>query len=296
MAAAITALGKLGIGDADPVTLRLDFTEFDPGVLQEFKDLNGTRGKYDKDTERVRPVRTVVGPRYRGEPTALEWAEILEWALGGTPTGTGTLTYPLGNTAPAKYVHFAPNAGKQWKLSGVGVDVLTVRASSGDGVKCELDLVGQDFTNPSSSYPSIDLDVSTQPFLMTDCVLTWNSSTRQIRDLTVSVRNNIDRTRYLNSQTLTALYKLKREVVWSIELPSGDYDTLWDSGTGATGASLSAVFTNGNQILTLASTAVRFPPRNPTHPFQQEGMLRLEGEAYSAAGATPLTVTLNAGP
>lgn len=296
MAAAITALGKLGIGDADPVTLRLDFTEFDPGVLQEFKDLNGTRGKYDKDTERVRPVRKVVGPRYRGEPTALEWAEILEWALGGTPTGSGTVTYPLGNTAPAKYVHFAPNAGKQWKLSGVGVDVLTVRASSGDGVKCELDLVGQDFTNPSSSYPAIDLDVSTQPFLMTDCVLTWNSTARQIRDLTISVRNNIDRTRFLNSQTLTALYKLKREVVWSIELPSGDYDSLWDSGTGATGASLSAVFTNGNQVLTLASTAVRFPPRNPTHPFQQEGMLRLEGEAYSAAGATPLTVTLNAGP
>ncbi len=63
----------------------------------------------------------------------------------------------------------------------------------------------------------------------------------------------------------------------------------------ATGASLSAVFTNGDAVLTLASTAVRFPPRNPTHPFQQEGMLRLEGEAYSAAGATPLTVTLDTG-
>jgi hypothetical protein len=296
MSAAITALGKLGIGDADPVTLRLDFTEFDPGVVQEFKDLNGTRGKYDKDTERMRVVRKTVAPRYRGEPTALEWATILPWALGGAPTGSPAVTYPLGNTAPGKFVHFAPNAGKQWKLSGVGVDGLTVRASAGEGVTCELDLVGLDYTNPTASYPAIDLDVSTQPFLMTDCILTWNGSARQIRDLSLSVRNNIDRTRFLNSLTLTALYKLRREITWSVELPSGDYDTLWDSGTGATGASLSAVFTNGNQVLSIASTAVRFPPRNPTHPFQQEGMLRLEGEAYSAAGATPLTVTLDPGP
>jgi hypothetical protein len=296
MSAAITSLAKLGVGDTSTVDTRLDFTEFDPGVAQEFKDLNGTRGKLDKDTERDRIVRKVVTPRFRGEPTALELATILPWALGGTPTGTPTVTYPLGNTAPAKYVHFMPNAGKQWLLSGVGVDVMTLRTSAGEGLTCELDLVGLDYTNPSSSYPSINLDVSTQPFLMTDCVLTWNSSTRQIRDLSLSVRNGFDRTRFLNSLTLTALYKLTRQITWSIELPSGDYDSLWDSGTGSTGASLSAVFTNGSSVLTLASTGVRFPPRNPNHPFQQEGMLRLEGEAYSVAGATPLTVSLNPGP
>lgn len=296
MAADITPLAKLGVGDTSTVDTRLDFTEFDPGVMQEFKDLNGTRGKFDKDTERNRIVRKSVSPRYRGEPTALEWATILPWALGGAPTGSGTVTYPLGNSAPAKYVHFMPNAGKQWLLAGVGVDSLTIRSSAGEGVTCELDLVGLTYTNPSSSYPSINLDVSTQPFLMTDCVLTWNSTARQIRELSLTVRNNIDRTRYLNSQTLTALYKLRREISWAVELPSGDYDALWDSGTGTTGASLSAVFTNGSQVLTLASTGVRFPPRNPSHPFQQEGMLRLEGEAYSVAGATPLTVTLNPGP
>lgn len=296
MTAAITPLAKLGVGDTSTVDTRLDFIEFDPGVAQEFKDLNGTRGKYDKDTDRMRIVRKAVSPRYRGEPTALEWATILPWALGGTPSGSGTVTYPLGNTVLGKYVHFMPNAGKQWLESGVGVDGLTIRASAGEGVTCELDMVGLDYTNPSGSYPSINLDVSTQPFIMTDCVLTWNGTARQIRDLTISVRNNIDRTRYLNSLTLTALYKLKREISWAIELPSGDYDSLWDSGTGTTGASLSAVFTNGSQVLSVASTAVRFGPRNPDHPFQQEGFLRLEGEAYSAAGATPLTVTLNPGP
>jgi len=109
------------------------------------------------------------------------------------------------------------------------------------------------------------------------------------------VRNNLDRGRFLNSLTLTALVKLARQVVWGIELPSGDYDSLWDSGIA--GASLSAVFTNGSTALTLTSAAVRFPPRTPMHPFQGEGMLRLEGEAYSSDGsAACLTVSLDSTP
>lgn len=297
MSAAITSLAKLISADDTGFAtnaIRLDFIDFDPGVTEELRDMNGTRGKFDKDAARVRQNRTRVEPRFRAEPTALEWATILPWALGGTPTGSGTVTYPLGNSAPTKSLRFDPSNGTNWQMDGVAIDALTIRTSSGEPVDCDLDLLGQSFSNPSSSFPSGSLDVSTQPFLMSDCVLTWNSTTRQIRNLSLSVRNNLDRSRFLNSLTLTALNKIARQIIWSIELPSGDYDSLFDSGLS--GASLSAVFTNGDAVLSLTSTSVKFPPRNPAHPFQGEGMLRLEGEAFSSDGsATPLTVTLDTG-
>ena len=296
MPAAITTLGKLIVADsADYLSnpRRLDFKDFSPGVNRELRDMNGSRGKYDKDTERVRENRVVVAPRLATEPTALELATILQWALGGTPAGT---SYPLGDTAPTKFMRFDPNQGLKWDLTGVAVDALTLRSSSGEPLAVELDLVGQTFTNPVSAFPAGNLDITTQPFIFSDCVLTWNGSTRQIRDLSLRVANNIDRGRFLNSLTLTAINKLYRQIIWSISLPSGDYDSLWDSGMDVDGATLSAVFTNGTTSLSLVSTSVRFPARNPDHPFQAEGFLTVEGEAFSLAGATPLAVTLDSTP
>lgn len=298
MSAAITTLGKLAVADAADFgtnPLRLDFADFDPGVSRDLRDMNGTRGKYDKDAARVRENRVRVEPRLRCEPTALELATLLQWALGGTPTGSGTVTYPLGDAVPTKHVRFDPNQGLKWQAAGVAVDALVLSSSSGEPLAADLELLGQTYSNPSDSFPALSLDVTTQPFILSDCVLTWNSTARQIRDLSLAVRNNLDRGRFLNSLTLTALVKLARQVVWSVELPSGDYDSLWDSGIA--GASLSAVFTNGSTALTLTSAAVKFPPRNPMHPFQGEGMLRLEGEAYSSDGsAASLVVTLDGTP
>src|SRR4051794_24723641 len=98
MTAAITTLARLGIGASgteDPVTRRLDFIDFSPGVEDELRDLNGTRGKYTKDDARVRKNLTRVQPTLRCQPTAVELSYLLPWVLDGTPSGT---TYPLGDT------------------------------------------------------------------------------------------------------------------------------------------------------------------------------------------------------
>ena len=296
MPAAITTLGKLIVADsADYLTnpRRIDFRDFSHGVSRELLDMNGTRGKYDKDTERVRENRQVIAPRLVTQPTAVELASILQWSLGGVPAGP---SYPLGDTTPTKFLRFDPNQGKKWDLAGVAVDSLTLRASSGEPLSVELDLVGQTFTNPVSAFPAGNLDIATQPFIFPDCVLTWNGSPRQIRDWSLRVANNIDRGRFLNSLTLTALNKITRQITWSISLPSGDYDDLWDSGMDADGANMSIVYTNGGTSFSCVSTSVRFPARGSDHPFQAEGFLSVEGEAYSLAGATPLAVTLDSTP
>src|SRR5262245_31400927 len=205
MSAAITTLGKAIVADDTGFSTnprRIDFTDFDPGVSLELRDMNGTRGKYDKDAARVRHNRTHVEPRFRTEPTTLELATLLAWGLGGTPTGSPTVTYPLGDSVPTRSVRFDPNQGKKWQMDTVGVCAITLRCSSGEPLTADLDLVGLTYSNPATAFPAGSLDVSTQPLLLSDCVLTWNGSTRQFRDVGLSVRNNIDRGRFLNSVTL----------------------------------------------------------------------------------------------
>lgn len=296
MAGAITPLGKLVIADDSGFTtnvLRLDFVDWDSGITLEFKDMNGTRGKYTKDDARVRQNRTTIFPRVRCQPTAVEMSGILKWATGGTPSGSGTVTYPLGNTATARYVWYLPNNGTGFQLSSVAVDNMTIRGSSGEPIEVEMDLVGQTYAFTSSSYPSTALDLTTKPYIFSDLVLTTATVARNVREMSVMIRNNIDRTRFLNSLTLTALQKLKREVTMMIDIPAGDYDAIWDDAL-STGVASVATFTGpGTQVLVLTVGAVRLVPKSPSIPFQQESFLRLEGELYSADGSAENLIITN---
>ena len=297
MAAAITTLGKLVVADDSGFSTnvtRLDFLEFDPGVELEFKDMNSTRGKLYKDDARVRQNRTVVTPRLRCQPNAAELVEILKWAMSGTPTGSGTVTYPLANTPAARYVWYLPGAGTGWQLGSVAVDAMTIRASSGEPLEVELELVGETYTFTSSSFPSATLDVTTPPFLFTDLALTTGGNTRQVREFSLSLRHHIDRGRFLNSLTLTALNKLHTEILWSLDMPAGQYDSDWNGALSAGVASVATFTGAGTMVLTITSPAVRFKPRNPSLPFRAESFLRLEGEAYSSDGSSdPLSITLH---
>lgn len=297
MSAAISSLGKLVIADDSGFStnaFRLDFFDFDHGVTLELKDMNGTRGALDRDDSRVRQNRTVVNPRVRCQPTAVELAAILKWATGGTPTGSGTLTYPLDNSAAARYLWYLPNAGTGWKLSSVAVDSLVIRGSSGEPLDVELELVGQTYSKTSTSYPSTALDISTQPFIFPDLGFTWGGVSTSVRELSIALHNNIDRGRFLNSLTLTALNKLHREIMWSVSFPAGDYDDNWDDALTAGVASVATFTGPGTQVFTVTSPKVRYVPRNPGIPFQSESFLSLDGAAYRPDLSTdPITMTLH---
>jgi len=297
MSAAITSLGKLVVASDTAFStnlLRLDFHDFDHGVTLELKDCNSTRGKLDRDDARVRQSRTVVAPRIRCQPTAVELAAILAWATGGTPSGSGTVTYPLANTAAARSLWYLPSNGTGWQLQNCAVDSMTIRGSSGEPLDVELALIAQTFARTSSSYPATSLDISSQPFIFSDLALTFGGTATQVREFSMSLRNGIDRSRFLNSLTLTALNKLHRTITWSLDMPAGDYDANWNDALSA-GVTSVATFTGpGTQVLSITSNAVRYVPRNPNVPFHAESFLRLEGEAYSADGTSdPLSITLH---
>ncbi len=294
MSAAVTSLGKLVLADNNAFTtnpIRLDFIDLDLGLTLEFKDMNGTRGALDSDDSRVRQNKTVIVSRIRCQPTAVELGMILQWVFGAVPTGSGTLTYPLANTPWVKYMWYLPNQGTEWQLQGCAVDNATFRCSSGEPLEVELEVVSQTYSNPTTGFPTTALDITTAPFLLSDTSsgITVAGSTTLIRDVAVTVQNGIDRSRFLNSLTLTALNKLIRKVIWSLNEPAGDYDSNWATALAA-GATMSAVFTQpspATAVLSLTSNAVRFVPRNPQVPFQNESFLRLEGMAYRDSNLDP---------
>lgn len=295
MAPSATQLGKVAIGSADPVDTFLNWADFDPGVSQELRDFNATRGTFYKDGNRVVPVRTRVLPRYSSTPTASELAAVLAWATGGTPTGSNPTTYPFADAAAVRNVFFAPKQGESWFLGGVGVDTMTLTAAVGEGLRCDLELVGRTYDDTRSDFPAgLGPDQTTRPFVLSNLVLVVAGVTRKTREFTFTLRNNIDRERYLNSLTLTDTLKLDQMTTVSIDVPSGDNTGLWK--LGAAGVTLVATFTNaGAGVLTLTFTDVRFGPNSPTHPSRAEGFLRLEGESYRTGTGSPATITLTVG-
>lgn len=292
MAAAITTLARLGLGASaveDPVTRMIDFREFDLGIDIELVDMNGTRGKYDRDDGRVRPNKTMIAPKLSCQPTRTELTYLLPWIFDAAASVN---SYPLADTATfLRSLAFDPGASTLWNLPNVAVDEASFRCTEGGPLDLSLSMLGRTFTK-AGSFPALSLDVATQPFLMTDCVLTVGGVTTQFREFGLTIRKNLDRERFFNSTTLTAQNKIRRDIIWSLGVPYGDFPTLYNTAQAA-GVAVVATFTNGSRVLTFTSAAVRFKPKSPDSPFQRESFLTLEGEAYSSDGtATSLATTL----
>lgn len=286
-----TALGKLAIGTADPVDTAMNFREFDPGVRRELKDTNGTRGTFWKDSNRMLENRQVVAPKLSTEPTSAELDYLLTWAMGSV-SGSTTHTYTWTNTAQTRYLYYRPVNGEDWFLSGVAVNSMTMRASSGEALSVDMDLLGQTYTDSKDNFPAITYDQTKSPFLLSHLVLNVNGTARKCREFSFGINSGLDTSRYLNSLTLTALNKLSASLPVSIDVPSGDNAGIWK--LGVTGTAFSAVFTNPvtGSVLTITLPTIRFPAQTPQHPFGGEGFVRVEGEAVRTTTDDPMTITL----
>jgi hypothetical protein len=110
----------------------------------------------------------------------------------------------------------------------------------------------------------------------------------------ITIDNAIDRDRFFNSQTATALPPMDRHVTMELSAPYGDASALY--GMGAAGAAVVATFTNGGAVLTMTAGRVAFPRKSPGVPGRQEIMLPLHGTAYKSGSTAELVTTLAVGP
>lgn len=282
---------QLGIDDADPVTKRFDFHREGLVLDEMFKDTNGLRGTRSHDISRIRAANRRCGGPISLQPSAVELALLLPWILGANASGT---TYALADTLPTRYVTI-DRVIKVFKYTGVVVNRATFRASEGEPLSLDLDLVGIDETVANAgTFPSLSIDTTTQPFMFTDLAWTLAATGYSLKEFEMVIDNNIDTERFFNSQTLSAAYPQDRTISFRTRVPAGDAIAAYN--TGPTGVAVVGTFTNAATSLIFSMVKVTFPRKSPPVEGRSEIMLPLEGIAYSSSGTRELVTTLDSTP
>lgn len=298
MSASVGTYGKLGIGSADPVDIRLRYRDENLAAKLELIDGNAINGTLDRNIELVRDGAIRVGGPINMIPNAYEFSQLLRWILGGTPSGTGTVTYPLtqANDLPEKYVTI-DRVIKVFTYTGCKVSRATFRATQGGPLELSLEIVGKSASEASAgTFPSLTLDISNGPFVFRDLVMSVGGTTVKAKEFTLTVDNMLDTERFFNSQTLQSIDQPDRKITFETSLPYGDHQAL-KSGFTAAGTAVVATFTNGGAVLAFSMVKVAIPYEDPATPGRVvEIMLPVSGDAMSSGTTASLVTTLNIGP
>ncbi len=296
MTAAVGTLGLAGIDTVNPVTVAFEFMSESLIMNEALIDANGVLGTRSRDQERVRIGLEHVGGTMDMQPTALEWSRLLAWCLGGTTSGSPTVTYTLGETLSTRFISI-DRVTKVFTYAGCAVDTMTIAAAQGAPLHLTLGLVGTTETVAAAgTFPAITCDRTTAPFVFMDAALTISSVVVTPKSFEITVENHIDRERFFNSRTLSGAIALDRMVRFRCSVPYESAAQYALYGAGAVGVVLSAIFTNGSQVLTINMPSLAFPKRSPSIPGRVEVMLALEGTAYRIGGVSELSIALNPGP
>lgn len=269
---------QLGVGNDSTTLTRLDFQSSTLGLDEEFKDASGLRGTRSRLSQRVVQGIRHCGGAIRMQPTPVELAAILQWIMGGAPSGVGNVTYPLADTLGTQYV-MIDKVAKVMSYAVAGVNRFSIKGSQGEPLDVELEVVALDEAAGSAgTFPALSLDTTTTPFTFQECAVTINSVTYFARDFSLTVDNAIDRNRFFNSSTLTAIAPMDRHVAISFTLPAKDAIAVY--GVGVAGLPVTVTVTGtGTAVLTLTLHVVTFP-RKPINVDPNEIFLPCPGISY----------------
>jgi hypothetical protein len=294
MAAAQGVFSKLGIDTVTTasMTARFDFIRESVKRRGSLLNGNGLRGTREEYIDRVRDNIYRVGGSISLQPNAVELALLMPWILGAAGSGT---TYALADTLTSRYIA-VDRIAKVFTYTGCYVNRATFRASQGEPLTLDLDIVGQTETvGNAGTFPSINIDTTgLGPFIFTDLALTIAGITYNAKDLEITVDNQLDTERFFNSQTLVSVVPTGRSIAFRTTLPYGDATAVYNAG--ASGVAVNATFTNNTVSCLFAMGSVAFPTDAPTVPGRSEVMLAVEGQAYHTGSTNSLIVTLDSTP
>lgn len=297
MTAAVGSLGALGIDTVSPVTARFDFRSealvMDEGMI----NANGTRGTRSQDISRIRSgLQRITGP-INMQPNAVEMANLLGWITGGTPTGSPTVTYPLADTLPSRYVTIDRRT-KVFTYTTVKVDRATFRCAQGEPLEVDLSLVAvSESVGNSGTFPVLSINTANGPFVLSDLVINIGASNGvTLKNFEVTIDNKLDKDRFFNATTLASIETLDREVMFTGgNIPYGDWSALYGASSN-TGLNVVATFTNGGAVLTMTMSKVVLPRKSPHIDGRREILLPLSGQCYANGATAELVITQNPGP
>lgn len=299
MSASLGTYGKLGIGSANPVDKRIRYKDEDLVAKLEIIDGNEINGELDREIELLRDGAIHVNGPINLTPNAVELSYLLQWILGGTPSGGPTVTYPVTqtNNLVEKYVTI-DRVIKVFTYTGCKVNRATFRAVQGGLLELSLDLIGRTASEAAAgSFPVITLNFANGPFVFRDVVMSVAGTTVTPKEFTLTVDNMLMGDRFFNSQTLVSIDQPDRKITFETSLPYGDFQAL-KAGFTSAGTAVVATFTNAGAILAFSMGKVAIPYTDPGTPGRAELMLPVSGDAMRSGGGTvaSLITTLNPGP
>lgn len=264
----IGSLGQWGWGPANPVTAAYEYLRFDVQARPQFLYPDGIRGTLDEQSENLAagiiPVEGTIAVR----PTyALLSTVALQAIFGGTPTGTGVMTYPLANGNYDTY-HTIDRIAKVDTYGLTWVDKATFTSEQGGELEAEFEIFGQTETIANSgTFPSALVPAYQPPFVHSNASTTFTaiSVARQIHRVQVAINNNYTRERYFNSQTLAIPAKQKLDVDITVRVPyTSDVTDIYAMTIGGTSSGI-VTWTDGTHTLTMTFGNLQLagPPSNP---------------------------------
>ncbi len=285
---------QVGISENNPVDVRFEFARCMLGAHESIIDANGIVGSRSRDIERVRNGLIRVNGSLEMEPTAFEWAAILPWIMGGTPTGGPSFTYPLGDQMPTRFIS-VDKIAKVFTYAGCAVNKFTLRGAQGEALKLTIEVIGTTETEANAgTFPSLVIDLTTRVFVFHDGSITVGGTPTLLKSWELTVDNHIDPERFFNSVTLASTLALDRTTTFKTQIA---YDSVLGAaiyGTGISGAAIAINHTNGNSTLNIAMPAVSFPKQGIPVPGRVEEMLEINGVAYRSALASELSIISDA--
>ncbi len=297
MSASIGTYGKLGIGTTSTVDKRIRYKDEDLTAKLELIDGNEINGMLDHDIELMRDGAIKVDGPINLMPNAVEMSYLLQWILGGTPSGTPAVSYPCTqtNNLPSKFVTI-DRVIKVFTYAGVKVKKAVFKATQGGVLELSLELLGQTATEAAAgSFPAITLDLTNGPFVFRDLTITVAGVTVTPKEFTLTIDNMLIEDRFFNSQTLVSIDQPDRKITFETSLPYGDFQAL-KSGFTSAGTAVVATFTNAGAILIFNMVKVAIPYTDPGTQGKTEIMLPVSGDAMASGSTAALVTSLNPGP
>jgi hypothetical protein len=215
------AYGKVQIGSTVRQT-----TGADNAIKRNIIEREGTRGTLAHNVKDTREGTYSVNPTIPLEPSGVDLAADIVWALGTDDVLTpGDVILDLVTEC--------------YKLNDCVPDVLTIAWAQGGKITETLELVGK--TSEEDDAIATDPDEE-EPLMAFDVSLTINSVTCTPFEGTFKINHAIDKTRFLNSQTLVDLVPQDRLITLDVTLPYDDiHEPLYDAVKAEAGVAASLV-------------------------------------------------------
>jgi hypothetical protein len=274
----------------------------DLGMAEEAVGAEGMSGTRSRKSERTRAGLQRISGRCIMEPNAAELALLLPWILGANASGT---TYALAETLQPFTSELKKDNGTDGKVftyAGCFVNKATFTSEPGAALRLELEVEAfTESVGTAATATSLTLNVATSPFIHSDtsAAVSIAGSAYPTSRVQITIDNQLDADRFLNSTTRAALPAKGRDITVSLGPPYGASTSLYPTAaTLAAGVAVNVTYTNTVYAVSclFSFVKVHFPRRTPPWNGREEFMLPLEGMAKETAATKELVVTLDSTP